>query len=113
MEHIDRIAERVLALDGEVELVASGPVEKIVEPDAMLTEAIRSEWQGMTEHAQLDTTVRGELRRHGDGLRGPRHLTTSGTPGFSEEHRTTLRRSARGGTETQAVSWVADTPRHE
>lgn len=39
MMHIERLAERILFLKGEVELVASGPVERITEPQAMLAKA--------------------------------------------------------------------------
>ena len=37
MTHIERIAERILFLKGEVEMLAAGGVEKITEPDAILT----------------------------------------------------------------------------
>jgi bacterioferritin len=45
MGHIELLAERVLFLKGDVELVAAGPVEKITEPEAMLAKG-----QAMEEH---------------------------------------------------------------
>jgi hypothetical protein len=50
MGHIGKIAERILFLKGEVEMVASGPVKKITEAEAMLTEAIRSEQQSVQDY---------------------------------------------------------------
>ena len=43
MMHVERLAERVLFLKGEVEMTASGPVEKISEPTAMLKKAMAME----------------------------------------------------------------------
>jgi len=39
MGHVERLAERVLFLKGEVEMNLSGPVEKITDPQAMLVKA--------------------------------------------------------------------------
>jgi len=39
MGHVERLAERVLFLKGEVEMVASSAVEKITDPEAMLKKA--------------------------------------------------------------------------
>jgi bacterioferritin len=39
MGHVETLAERILFLKGEVELVAAGPVEKITEPEQMLAKA--------------------------------------------------------------------------
>ncbi len=39
MMHIERLAERILFLKGDVTLVASGPVERITEPKAILEKA--------------------------------------------------------------------------
>ena len=36
MGHAERLAERILFLKGDVEMVPAGPVEKILEPEAML-----------------------------------------------------------------------------
>ncbi len=43
MMHIERLAERILFLKGEVEMVASGPVEKIIEPEKMLAKGVEME----------------------------------------------------------------------
>lgn len=43
MGHIELLAERILFLKGEVELVAAGPVEKITEPEQMLAKAMQME----------------------------------------------------------------------
>jgi bacterioferritin len=43
MLHIERLAERILFLKGEVEVRASGPVEKIVDPEKMLAKAVDME----------------------------------------------------------------------
>jgi bacterioferritin len=43
MGHLEMLAERILFLKGEVEMVAAGPVEKITEPDAILTKAAEME----------------------------------------------------------------------
>ena len=39
MGHVERLAERILFLKGEVEMVASGPVEKITDPEETLKKA--------------------------------------------------------------------------
>jgi len=43
MMHVERLADRVLFLKGEVEIAASGPVEKITEPAEMLKKAMAME----------------------------------------------------------------------
>ena len=43
MGHVERLAERVLFLKGDVEMVAAGPVEKIVDPEAILAKAMAME----------------------------------------------------------------------
>ena len=43
MLHIELLAERVLFLKGDVQMVAAGPVEKITEPEAMLAKAMAME----------------------------------------------------------------------
>jgi bacterioferritin len=43
MGHVELLAERVLFLKGDVEMVSAGPVEKIVEPDAILVKAMAME----------------------------------------------------------------------
>ncbi len=49
MLHIEKLAERILFLKGEVEVAAAGPVEKITEPTAMLKRAM-----AMEEGSQVD-----------------------------------------------------------
>ncbi len=43
MGHVERLAERVLFLKGDVEMVSAGPVEKITEPEAILLKAMAME----------------------------------------------------------------------
>lgn len=43
MGHVERLAERVLFLKGDVEMQAAGPVEKITDPEAMLAKAMAME----------------------------------------------------------------------
>jgi bacterioferritin len=40
MMHVEKLADRILFLKGEVQMAASGPVEKITEPMAMLKKAM-------------------------------------------------------------------------
>jgi bacterioferritin len=47
MGHLERFAERVLFLKGEVEMVPAGPVEKITEPEAILDKAMAMEQEGI------------------------------------------------------------------
>lgn len=43
MLHVEKLAERILFLKGEVEMAPAGPVEKITEPIAMLKKAMAME----------------------------------------------------------------------
>jgi len=43
MGHVESLAERVLFLKGDVEMVSAGPVEKIVDPEAILVKAMAME----------------------------------------------------------------------
>jgi len=43
MGHAERLAERILFLKGDVEMVAAGPVNKILEPEAMLAKGMAME----------------------------------------------------------------------
>lgn len=43
MGHVETLAERVLFLKGDVEMVPAGPVEKIVDPKAILVKAMAME----------------------------------------------------------------------
>jgi bacterioferritin len=49
MLHVEKLADRILFLKGEVEVKAAGPVEKITEPVAMLKKAM-----AMEEASQID-----------------------------------------------------------
>lgn len=49
MLHVEKLAERILFLKGEVEVAPAGPVEKITEPIGMLKKAM-----AMEESSQLD-----------------------------------------------------------
>ena len=46
MGHLERFAERILFLKGEVEMVPAGPVEKILEPEAILVKVTAMEEDG-------------------------------------------------------------------
>jgi bacterioferritin len=50
MMHIERLAERVLFLKGEVELVPSVPVEKITDPEKVLAKAVAMEGQSIADY---------------------------------------------------------------
>jgi bacterioferritin len=50
MVHIERLAERVLFLKGEVELVPSVPVEKITDPEKVLAKAVAMEGQSIADY---------------------------------------------------------------
>jgi bacterioferritin len=43
MAHVEKLAERILFLKEDVEMVSAGPVEKILEPEAMLVKAMAME----------------------------------------------------------------------
>jgi len=43
MGHVEALAERILFLKGDVEMVSAGPVEKIQEPEKMLAKAAQME----------------------------------------------------------------------
>lgn len=49
MLHVEKLAERILFLKGEVEVAPAGPVEKITDPAGMLKKAM-----AMEEGSQLD-----------------------------------------------------------
>jgi len=50
MMHIERLADRILFLKGEVEMVASGAVEKITDPAAMLKKAMAMENESQDDY---------------------------------------------------------------
>ena len=50
MMHIERLAERILFLKGEVELAPSVAVEKITEPEKVLAKAVAMEGQSISDY---------------------------------------------------------------
>jgi bacterioferritin len=50
MGHVELLAERVLFLKGDVKMVAAGPVEKIIEPEAILVKAMAMEQDGIQSY---------------------------------------------------------------
>jgi len=52
MGHVEALAERILFLKGEVEMVAAGPVERIVDPEAILVKAMAMEEDGVRTYNQ-------------------------------------------------------------
>jgi bacterioferritin len=50
MGHVEQLADRILFLKGDVEMVSAGPVKKITDPEQMLAEAIASERQATVEY---------------------------------------------------------------
>ncbi len=52
MGHVEILAERILFLKGDVEMVPAGPVEKIVDPEAILTKVMVMEEDGIRTYNQ-------------------------------------------------------------
>jgi len=52
MGHVELLAERVLFLKGDVEMVSAAPVEKIIEPEAILAKAMAMEEDGIRFYNQ-------------------------------------------------------------
>ena len=50
MGHVELLAERILFLKGDVEMTPAGPVEKIVEPEAILLKAMAMEEDGVRSY---------------------------------------------------------------
>lgn len=50
MGHLERLADRVLFLKGDIDMTAAGPVEKIQDPEAILKRAIEMEQEGMVAY---------------------------------------------------------------
>src|SRR5512139_1301961 len=50
MMHIERLAERILYLKGEVELVPTEPVQKITDPEKILAKAVAMEGQSIVDY---------------------------------------------------------------
>ena len=53
MGHVERFAERILFLTGEVEMVAAGPVEKITDAQKILAKAAQMEQDSVTSYNQF------------------------------------------------------------
>jgi len=53
MGHVERFAERILFLTGEVEMVAAGPVEKITDAQKILAKAAQMEQEAVTSYNQF------------------------------------------------------------
>jgi len=53
MGHLERLAERILFLKGDAEMVAAGPVEKITEAQKILAKAAAMEQDGVTSYNQF------------------------------------------------------------
>jgi len=52
MGHVERLAERILFLKGDVEMVPAGPVEKITHAQQILAKAAEMEQAGVTSYNQ-------------------------------------------------------------
>jgi len=50
--HVERLAERILFLKGDVEMVPAGPVEKITDAQQILAKAAEMEQAGVTSYNQ-------------------------------------------------------------
>jgi bacterioferritin len=50
MGHVEALAERILFLKGDVEMIAAAGVEKIVEPEAILIQAMAMEEDGIRSY---------------------------------------------------------------
>jgi bacterioferritin len=108
MKHIERLAERILFLEGEVELVASAPVEKMADPERILARAVSMEQASVRDYneaarecaansdaqsKQLFESLIGDEERHQsqyereqDNIRrfGPSYLALLAMQGSSE-----------------------------
>ena len=52
MGHVERLAERILFLKGDVEMLAAGPVEKITDAQKILAKAAAMEQAGVASYNQ-------------------------------------------------------------
>jgi bacterioferritin len=52
MGHVERLAERILFLGGDVEMAVAGPVEKVTDPSAMLAKAAELESSSAADYNQ-------------------------------------------------------------
>ena len=108
MMHIERLAERILFLKGEVEMVASHPVEKITDPEKILAKGAAMEASSVQDYnaaakacaeaadaqsKQLFEALIADEERHQDQYEkqmeniqrfGPRYLALQAMGGASE-----------------------------
>jgi len=56
MMHIEKLADRILYLKAEVEMVPTGPVEKITDPQAMLVKAMHMETGSIEDYNKSANT---------------------------------------------------------
>jgi bacterioferritin len=52
MGHVEKLAERILFLKGDVEMVAAGPVEKLTDPQKILAKGAEMEQAGVASYNQ-------------------------------------------------------------
>jgi bacterioferritin len=52
MGHVEKLAERILFLKGDVEMVAAAPVQKITDPEKILAKAAEMEQAGVASYNQ-------------------------------------------------------------
>jgi len=62
MGHVERLAERILFLKGDVEMVSAGPVQRITEPDAIVAKAAEMEQEAVGIYNQAAI----ECSKHAD-----------------------------------------------
>jgi bacterioferritin len=53
MGHVERLAERIIFLKGDVEMVAAGPTEKVTDPEKMVAKAGAMEREAVTVYNQF------------------------------------------------------------
>ena len=53
MGHVERLAERIIFLKGDVEMVAAGPTEKVIDPQEILARAATMEQEAVTVYNQF------------------------------------------------------------
>jgi len=53
MGHVERLAERIIFLKGDVEMVAAGPTEKVTDPQKMLAKAAEMEGEAVNVYNQF------------------------------------------------------------
>jgi bacterioferritin len=53
MGHVERLAERIIFLKGDVEMVVAGPTEKVIDPGKMLAKAAAMEREAVTVYNQF------------------------------------------------------------